>query len=198
MKPGLLIIVIFIQFAAIAQSPYTSFILKMDSIKSSGVRYKIEMKICEPKKKMNIGNQGGHEVSKIKFNSLKAGDINCGEYFDKGLPDLISGKEEEKFMNQFKFGNQLFAWEHIFIFRIGNMSSRGYMPDMYVVMPMKYKSFFTDIQLTDLEFQSGKVLYLTEFNHTQDGGKLHINQSLKNYKTVDEKKFFLKAILEPR
>jgi hypothetical protein len=76
------------------------------------------------------------------------------------------------------------------------MSSRGWMPEMYVVMPMKYKSFFTYIRLTDLQFQSGKVLYLTKFNHIQDGGRLRIKQSLKNYKTVDEKTFFLKEILE--
>jgi hypothetical protein len=61
---------------------------------------------------------------------------------------------------------------------------------------MKYKSFITSIQLNDLEFQSGKVFYLTEFVHTQADGKLIINQSLKDYKTIDEKKFFLREILK--
>jgi len=78
------------------------------------------------------------------------------------------------------------------------MSSRGNMPEMYVVMPMKYKSFLTYINLRDLVFESGKVVYLTQFNRSQVGGKLHITRSLKNYKTVDEKKFFLKEILESK
>lgn len=198
MKPGLLIIAFFTQLSVIAQSPYLSFILKMDSAKSIGIHYKIEMKICEPKKKTKIGNWGSHEVSKINFDLLKAKDINCGYYFEKGLPALISGQEKEIPINQFEYGNQLFGWEHIFIFRISNISSRGVMPDMYLVMPMKYKSFFTTINLSDLVFESGKVLCLTQFNHLQDGNKLHIDQSLENYKTVDEKKFFLKEILETK
>ena len=198
MKPGLLAIAFFIQLAVIAQSPYLSFILKMDSAKSVGVRYKIEMKICEPKKKTKIKNWGSHEVSKINFDLLKAKDIDCGNYFEKGLPALISGQEKEIPVNQFEYGNQLLGWEHFFIFRISNMSSRGVIPDMYVVMPMKYKSFFTSINLSDLMFEPGKVLYLTRFNHLQDGSKLHIDQSLKDYKTIDEKKFSLKEILESK
>ena len=198
MKPVLLVIAFFLQLAVTAQSPYLSFILKMDSAKSIGIRYKIEMKICEPKKKTKIGNWSSHEVSKINFALLKAKDIDCRNYFEKGLPALASGQEKEIPINQFEYGNQLFGWEHIFIFRISNMSSRGWMPEMYVVMPMKYKSFFTSINLYDLVFESGKVLFLTEFNHVQDGGKLHIDQSLKNSMTIDEKKFFLKEILESK
>lgn len=198
MKPGLLIIAFFAQLSIAAQSPYLSFILKMDSTRSSGTRYKIEMKICEPEKMTKIGNWSSHEISKINFDSLKTKDIKCGEWFDKGLPTLISGQEEEKPINQFEYGNQLFAWEHIFILSISNMSSRGWLPEMYVVMPMKYKSFFTSINLSGLVFKSDKVLYLTQFNHSLDGGKLHINQSLKDYKTVDEKKFFLKEIVESK
>ena len=195
MKLCVLIIALFMQLAASAQSPYLSFILKMDSAQSIGTRYKIEMKICEPKKKTEIGNWNSHEISKINFDSLKITEISCGNYFDKGLPALPSGQEKEISINQFEYGNQLFGWEHIFIFRISNMSTRGVIPSMYVVMPMKYKSFLMSIELNELTFQSGKVLYLTEFSHTQDEGKLIINQSLKGYKTMDEKKFFLKEIL---
>lgn len=198
MKPGLLIIAFFVQLNIAAQSPYLSFILKMDSTRSLGTHYKIEMKICVPEKMTKIWNWGTHEISKINFDSLKAKNIKCGEWFDEGLSTLISGQEEEKPINQFEYGNQLFAWEHIFIFRISNISSRGWMPEMYLVMPMKYKSFFTYINLSGLVFKSGKVLYLTQFNHSQDGGKLHINQSLKDYKTDDEKNFFLKEIVESK
>jgi hypothetical protein len=47
-----------------------------------------------------------------------------GGYFDNGMPTLISGEEEELF-NRFKFSNQVFAWEKIFLFRISNQSSRS-------------------------------------------------------------------------
>src|SRR5262245_10787586 len=109
MRPGLLIIAFFAQLSATAQSPYLSFILNMDSIKSSAFRYKIEMKICEPKTLSERGSWSNHEVSTIKFDSLRSKDINCGNYFDKGLPDLISGQKEKTPINQFEYGNQLFA-----------------------------------------------------------------------------------------
>jgi len=108
--------------------------------------------------------------------------------------------EEEKFFNRFKFSNQVFAWEKIFVFRISNRSSRGWWPPMYIVMPMKYKSFVTHITLTDIVFQSGKVIFLTNYNAFYNDSEnmkfLDIDQSLKNYKTVDVKIFPLQELLE--
>ena len=67
-------------------------------------------------------------------------------------------------------------------------------------MSMKYKSFVTRIKLNDLEFQSGKVMFLSDYNASytasQDVKYLNIDQSLKGYKTVDLKNFFWKEILE--
>jgi len=133
----------------------------MDSVKAGDTRYKIEMKICEIKNSER-GNWFTHDTSKINFTSLKATDFKCGEYFDNGLPTLISGEEGKKSINQFEFGNQFFAWEHVFVYRISNMSTRGYMPEMYIVIPIKYKSFRTKIDIDDIEFQSGKVIFLTD------------------------------------
>ena len=202
MKFFLLTTISLIHLTATAQSPYLSILVKMDSIKADGTRYKIEMKICEPKKKTERGDWFSHDTSRINFSSLKKEEIDCGDYFDKGTPTLISGQEKESSMNEFEFSGQLYAWEHIFIFRIANMSSRGLTPDMYVVMPMKYKSFLTHIKLTDLEFQSGKVMFLSDYHAsytaTQDKKFLNIDQSLKIYKTVDIKKNSLKEILEKK
>jgi hypothetical protein len=177
------------------QSPYLSILLKMNSARANGKDYKIEMKVCEPKNISDRGDWFSHEISKIDFASLKSDEINCGEYFDKGTAELISGEEEEKSFNEFKYANQVFAWEKIFVFRISNWPSRGEKPEMYIVIPMKYKSFVTSIKLSDIEFHSGKVIFVTDFKTSQDGMYLNIDQSLKNQKITDLKDFPLKEVL---
>lgn len=170
----------------------------MDSIKADGIRYKIEMKICEPTKMTKYSDWFSHDTSKIDFSLLKANDITCGDFFDKGMPTFISGEEEEKPVNQFEYGNQFFAWEHIFIFRISNISSRGWNPDMFIVMPVKYKSFVTRIDITDIEFHSGKVIFLTDANAFYDEKKLNIRQSLKDMIGVKVDGFPLEELLEKK
>jgi len=186
---------LFIGGNAPGQSPHTSIFVKMDSLKAVSTHYKIEMKICEIKS----SERGGwftHDTSKINFNTLKTSDLSCGEYFEKGLPTLISGQEEKEPINQFEYGNQLFAWEHIFVYKISNMSSRGYMPEMYIVVPVKYKSFRTKIDISDIEFQSGKVIFITDLEGKYDDKILTLSQSLKNKKGIYEKDFPLKDILK--
>lgn len=167
----------------------------MDSVKADGTWYKIEMKICEPKKMTERGDWFTHDTSVINFTLLKADEIECGKYFENGMPTLISGEKEKK-TNQFEFSNQVFAWEKLFVFKIACASCRGWNPEMYIVMPMKYKSFVTYIKLNDLEFQSGKVIFLTDFNNEQKGMYLTIDQSLKNHTTTNVKNFSLKEILD--
>jgi hypothetical protein len=125
-------------------------------------------------------------------------DIDCGEYFDKGTPTLISGQEKELPFNRFEFSNQVFAWEKIFVFKISNRSSRGWWPEMYIVIPMKYKSFRTHIDITDIEFLSGKVVFLTELNASYDESLLNIRQSLKDVKAVEVRDFPLEELLEKK
>ena len=67
---------------------------------------------------------------------------------------------------------------------------------MYVVLPIKYKSFRTSVDLTGIEFQSGKVLFLTDVNAAYTENSLVIRQSLKDKKAVEIKNFSLKEILE--
>jgi hypothetical protein len=167
----------------------------MDSVKADGIRYKIEMKICKPKKMTERGSWFSHDTTTIDFTSLKSNDIECGGYFDKGMPTLISGEEEE-LVNRFKFSNQVFAWEEIYVFRISNMPSRGWLPEMYIVVPIKYKSFSTHIDINDIEFHSGKAVFLTDVNAFYDEKKLNIQQSLQDVKGVEVKSFPLKELLE--
>lgn len=198
MKSFLLGILILLHLTATAQSPYLSILVKVDSLISESTRYKIEMKICEPKKMTKYSDWFSHDTSKINFSLLKANDFKCGEFFDKGLPTLISGEEEEKPNNQFEFGNQYFAWEHVFVFRISNTSSRGWEPEMFIVMPMKYKSFRTRIDLTDIKFQPGKVIFLIEYTSAYDDSKLIVQQSLKDHTGIKVETFPLKELLEEK
>ena len=191
-------IMILFTLTTTAQSPGLTINAIMDSTKFDHASYKIEMKICEPKKKTERGSWFSHDTSTIDFASLKAGDIDCGEYFDKGMPTLISGKEEKPPFNKFQFSNQVFAWEQIYIFKISNRSSRGWWPEMYIVIPMKYKSFRTHIDITDIEFLSGKVVFLTELNASYDESKLNIRQSLKNVSAVEVRGFPWEDLLEKK
>jgi hypothetical protein len=187
-----------IHFTLMAQSPQLTIKAVMDSVKAESIRYKIEMKICEPNK---ITERGGNifsrDTSAIDFTSLKTNDIKCGKYSDNEMPTLISGEEEKK-INQFKFSNQVFGWEKILVLKISNSSSRGWWPEMYIVMPIKYKSFRTTIDITDIEFLSGKVVFLTEVNASYDESKLNIRKSLKNAKAVEVKGFPLQDLLEKK
>ena len=200
MKYLLPILTLIIYADASAQSPGLTINVIMDSVKAEGTRYKIEMKICKPKKMTERGGWFTHDTSTINFAELKVDDIECSEYFDKGLGTPINYNKAEIPFNRFEFSGQVFAWEEIYVFRIANWSSRGWNPEMYIVIPMKYKSFVTHITLNNIEFQSGKVIFLTNYNATyNDSGNLKyldIDQSLKNFKSVDVKNFSLKYILE--
>jgi hypothetical protein len=154
---------------ALAQSPHLSINIIMDSAKLDFTNYKIEMKICKPKKMTERGgNMFSHDTSTIDFESLKANDIECGEYFDKGMGEPLTYNKEEILFNKFQFSGQSFAWENIFVFKISNWSSRGWQPEMYIVMPVKYKSFRTYIEITDIENLSGKCVFLTDVNAWYD------------------------------
>jgi hypothetical protein len=169
----------------------------MDSLKVGFSKYKIEMKFCEPTKMTKRGDWFSHDTSKIDFSSLKSKDISCGEYFssNEGLTQL-SGEREEVGFNSYEFSGQVFAWEKILVFKISNWSSRGWWPEMYVVVPIKYKSFITHVKFTNLVFQSGKVIFLSELNAFYDESKLSIDQSLKNEKAISVEQFNLKDILK--
>jgi hypothetical protein len=79
-------LILLFNLPATAQSPHLSIWVKMDSVKAEGTRYKIEMKMCKPKKMTELGSWFSHDTSTIDFASLKVNDIDCVEYFDKGMP----------------------------------------------------------------------------------------------------------------
>jgi len=196
MKSLIMGFILLSHLTVLAQSPGLTINVIMDSAKAESVHYKIEMKICKPKKITERGNWFSHDTSTIDFTSLKASEIDCGEYFDKGIGEPLTYNKEEIPFNKFQFSGQVFAWEELYVFRISNYSSRAWWPPMYIVVPMKYKSFVTQIDITDSEFQSGKVIFLTDANAFYDEKKLIIRQSLKNVKGVNADNFPLEKLLE--
>jgi len=86
MKSLLTAFVISFHLTATAQSPGLTINVIMDSAKADGTRYKIEMNICKPKKMTKRGSWFSHDTSTVDFASLKANDIECGGYFDNGMP----------------------------------------------------------------------------------------------------------------
>jgi hypothetical protein len=182
--------------ASTAQSPHLSILVEMDSATTNFARYKIEMKICKPGKMTERGSWFSHDTSTIDFASLKVNNIDCGEYFDKGMDEPLNYDKEEIPFNKFEFSGQLFAWEKIFVFKISNWSSRAWWPEMYIVLPVKYKSFITHIDFSGVEFQSGKVIFLSDVNASYKGSELYITRLLKNEKGVKVSGFPIKELLE--
>lgn len=195
MKKLFTFIILLFDLAAAAQSPGLTINLWMDFDKARSTHYRISMKICEPGKMTDRGDFFAHDTSTINFTALKPGDINCANYFDDGMPTLISGEEPEKPYNWFKFSNQVFAWEKIFVLRISDTTSKARYADMYIVIPMKYKSFRTSIDIKDIIFQPGKVIFLADLKGRYDDEKLSFRRSLKKIIGVDKKNFSLKGIL---
>ena len=194
-------VILFSNLVGIAQSPYTSIKVNMDSTSSSFISYKIEMKICEPKKGTAYKSFNSIDSSQINFINLKYDEVTCGNYFANGDGiEVLSGDKEYKKCNCFEFANQIHAWEKMFIFKISNRSSRAWWPEMYVVLPMKYKAFVTHIELTDLTFQSDKVIFLPDIKSISmnASSEIMIRQSLKDLKGTPVDEFPLKKILEEK
>jgi hypothetical protein len=152
MKELLFFSAIFISSIAFAQSPSLSTKLKMDV--SSSVKYKIEMKICEPINPSVSNGNFNNDTTTIIFKTLTSSQIKCGEY--------IFNYDGEKDYNKYNYSNQLFAWEKIIIWKIMDWSSRGWHEPMYIILPIKTKSFITHIEINNIVFQSDKVIWIDE------------------------------------
>ncbi len=195
MKKLFTFFILLFDLTAAAQSPGLTINLWMDPDKARSIHYRISMKICEPRKKTNRGDWFAHDTSAIDFTSLKASGINCEDYFDDGMSTLISAGETEKPYNWFKFSNQVFAWEKILVFRISDTSSKYKFADMYIVIPMKYKSFRTTIDIKDVWFQPGKLIFLSDIKGRYSDEKLSFKRSLKKTRGTDARSFSFRGIL---
>lgn len=166
---------------AAAQSPYLSVRFDMNKSDATSSRFKIEMKICKPLKGTEKGDWFTNDTSDINFSTLTPADISCGKYMVEGEGiEVLSGEKEKPHYNSYKFSNQVFAWEHILIFKITNESSAGIQPAMYVIVPIKYKSFVTSVSIAEVVYKSGNVVFIDNAAAIFPNKRLTINHSLKN------------------
>lgn len=173
--------------AAVAQSPSLSvrFAMDMKDDVTAISKYKIEMKICEPVKRTDKDGWFTNDTSDINFSVLTAADIICGNYMLEGQgKEVLSGEKEGPKNFSYAYSNQHFAWESILIFRITNKSSRGLQQSMYIIMPVRYKSFVTSITINDVAYRSGNVIFIDNAAASYPKQRLTINHSLKNEKGI--------------
>jgi len=188
MKKFLFALVFFYCHGAFAQSPGLIVDLTMDSIETGSVHFKIEMKICEP---VNGSARNGYftnDRSTIDFKKLTEKDITCGRYIDN--------YETAYPFYKFHYGNQVFAWEKIIIWKISNISSRALHMPMYIILPVKIKSFITYIEIKDIAFEGGTFIWLDEEGVINKDKRQHLSASLKNRKGLDTKQCSLKKLLD--
>ena len=166
----------------------------MDS--ASSFDYKIQMKICKLKDPSATKDWFSYEVSKIKFDTVAAANFICENYLQNGGGmEVISGDPGLKKFNEYTFGNQVFAWENVLVFKIENVSSRARLQPMYVVLPIRHKSFVTHVSIKDVPFQKGNVVYVESETMKKGDSGIKIEASLKAEKGISIKDFALKAIL---
>ncbi|MEO6541633.1 MAG: hypothetical protein ABIN74_11595 [Ferruginibacter sp.] len=188
MKKLLLVFTFFYCQAIFAQSPYLMVNLAMDSVKAGSTKFNIDMKICEPVNGSAIKDHFSNERSAINFKALKENDIRCKEY--------ISNDSKAKEFYSYHFGNQVFAWEKILICRIVNWSSATWEEPMYVILPVKMKSFVTYISLRDIQYQSGKLIWLDDTGVIDNSHAQQIAIALNNIQGIDTESWTLKKILD--
>ena len=187
MKKLLFVLVFFYCHGAFAQSPGLIVNLTMDSIETGAVHFKIEMKICEPVSGSAINGYFTNDRSTIDFKKLTEKDITCGRYIDN--------YETAYPFYYFHYGNQVFAWEKIIVWKI-SASTRDWKEPMYVILPVKIKSFVTFIEINNVEFEAGKFIWLEEEGKIEADKKQHLTASLKNRKGIDTDKCSLKKLLD--
>jgi len=197
MKLGFFITALISVFAAHGQSPYLSVLLKMDSLVSDHLQYKIEMKICELKKPSEFSDWFTHDTSKVDFRSLKPDELKCGDFFssNEGWVELTGGAKSKNENDRFEFGNQVMAFETMLMFKITDVSHRNWIKPMYIVMPIKIKSFTTYVELNNVVFLEDKVVFLDAQECKLEGSKLFIKQSLRNATGIFVKDFPLMSQL---
>lgn len=171
-----------------SQSPSLSVKIQMDNESTSFLNYMIEMKICTPAKTTKKGNWFSHDTSKINFTALKEEEVDCNNYLKNGEGiEVLSGDKQFEDYNIYEYHNQVFAWEKILVFRISDQSSAAYSPYMYIILPVRYKSFVTSIALSGIIFQPGKVIFLDNLKTEYEENALYIQKNLKHINGVDVK-----------
>lgn len=180
MKYLILFICFCIAILAKAQSPGLSVIASMNTKQEQSRQYKIEMKICSPIVMTERGGWFTHDTSAIDFGNLKLSEVTCGKFSGNGDGvEVLSGNKEFAKYNFYEYQNQVFAWENILVFRITDSTAGSQLEAMYIVLPVRYKSFSTDVYIENILFQPGRLLLLNTTEASYKGGDLIIRPLLE-------------------
>jgi hypothetical protein len=184
------LLIIFSAVSANSQSPYLSVKATMLRDTAHDTNYGRELQICSIENgSANIKLFSG-DTSKIDFAKLSSNDFHYSAFISTSDTQL-------QLNNNFSYGNQIYGFEKILVLRITNRSSAGLILPMFIVMPIKYESFVTFVELRDIVFKPGKIIYLEKVPNKRNKEKhLVINESLKDYPTMSLKQFPLKLRLE--
>lgn len=184
MKKLLFALIFFYSHSAYAQSPGLIIHFNVDSIKADVLDFKIEMKFCEPHKRTTSKSPFTKDSSTIDFKKLAEKDISCEAYIGNYNSNTY----------HYYFSNQVFAWEKIIIWKLSAASgnSKEYM---YVILPVKIKSFVTFIEINDVVFEPGKFIWIDEQGKSERNSGLDLLFSLKKSQATDINKCSLKSIL---
>lgn len=183
MKNLLLIPAFFYCQTMFAQSPGLTIHFNVDSTKADGRDLKIEMKFCEPYKRTPSKNYFTRDSSTIDFKKLTDKDIRCESY--------INNYDSSAY--HYYFSNQVFAWEKLIIWKL---SATFPKEPMYVILPVKIKSFVTLIEINHVVFQPGRFIWIDEEGKTGSENGQKFLFSLKNRQGIDTGKCSLKPILD--
>jgi hypothetical protein len=197
MKYALTFLIVLGSLKSISQTPYLWVRFKMDSLKASTDNYDIKMKICHLVKPSDKGDWLITDTSRIEFISLSAKDIECRDYLGayEGV-EYVSGHKPVLKHYEFEYSNQTFAFENILVFKIMNKSSAALQLPMYIVLPIKHKSFVTGIRITDVVFDQGKVIFIESVDAKKEGMSITLKTSLAHSTGKNTSDFRLKEILD--
>ena len=81
------------------------------------------------------------------------------------------------------------------VWKIVNISSRARHEPMYLILPVKIKSFVTYIEIKDIKFEGGKFIWLNEVGTIDNDKTQNLLASLKSRRGIDTDKCSLKKIL---
>ncbi|HRX92868.1 MAG TPA: hypothetical protein P5158_02075 [Chitinophagaceae bacterium] len=165
-------------FMVKGQSPYLAVRVEMDSTEQH-TDYSIEMRVCTPVNAIKTSDWFTPDTSTINFSEIGKDALQYDAF--KSTDDFYRNKSGGKLYNRFRYGNQVFAWEKILVFRITNHSSRGLQPPMFIVLPMIYKSFISTVTLTNIIYQSGHIVFLDKPAAYYKDDRLYIKQSIPLY-----------------
>lgn len=180
-------------FSVNAQSPGLAIDVNMNGKDTVGKRLFIEMRLCTLKQESEKGSWFSKDTSTINFNNLTSVDFDCSKYMYNGEgKEVLNGNGQFTRYNQFTYSNQVYAWEKIIVIRITNTNPGNNQKPMFIIMPVKNKSFVTTIVFEKVPFRSNSIFYIEDATAMYKKTNLYLTANLEKYTPVPVENCHLK------